>query len=614
MIVQNLWRIVRTAATVAGAAASLILVGVPAQPASALELVVTSGEDAVDAAPGDGECATAQGECTLRAAVQEANATAGLDRVVLPAGVFSLSLLGEEDESLAGDLDITEEIVLQGDGRESSVVDCGGLTAFMEVMPGVNAQLSDFTVRGCVYENHLITLLNRGPEMQLLDVGFEGNGIEDSFGTVLHNDGGLHLSRVHFVDNFGTSIENEGRALMEDLTMIGNAGAIDSQDGSLRVIRADISGNGGGIFGCPTIIDSVLRDNQAWGVACPGSGVVVVRSVVSGNGGVGVLSDGSVRIVESTIENNGANPSTVADVSGLGFVSTGGVGALGKAWIENSAIIGNQGTGVDAGSGATLRNVTVSGNGGPFSLGGVQLNRAPNRIEDSSIVGNMGAGIHLGDGSSVDVRRSIIFANFDPDGVEEDCGTALGLALGTLRSEGNNLLSSATDRCVVTLLDTDLVDIDPMLGPLADNGGATVTHAPLDGSPAIDAGGGDCHAFDQRGVGRPQGEQCDIGAVESQASCGDGALDPGEACDDGNTIDDDCCTSLCRFAVAKPGDCNGDGVVRIEDLTLAVRLALVADLSLRCAAVDTDSDLRVSIAELIAAVREALAGEVQTCG
>jgi len=62
----------------------------------------------------------------------------------------------------------------------------------------------------------------------------------------------------------------------------------------------------------------------------------------------------------------------------------------------------------------------------------------------------------------------------------------------------------------------DLVVADAMLGPLQDNGGPTETHDLLPGSPAIDAGSMDCPPpdTDQRGVARPQGMDCDIGAVE----------------------------------------------------------------------------------------------------
>ncbi|WP_430284641.1 choice-of-anchor Q domain-containing protein, partial [Salmonella enterica] len=55
-----------------------------------------------------------------------------------------------------------------------------------------------------------------------------------------------------------------------------------------------------------------------------------------------------------------------------------------------------------------------------------------------------------------------------------------------------------------------------MLGPLTNNEGTTETHLPQDGSPAIDAGNLICEALDQRGLPRPSGAACDIGAVEVQ--------------------------------------------------------------------------------------------------
>ena len=61
----------------------------------------------------------------------------------------------------------------------------------------------------------------------------------------------------------------------------------------------------------------------------------------------------------------------------------------------------------------------------------------------------------------------------------------------------------------------DLSDTNPLLGPLADNGGATLTYALLVGSPAINAGTNTgCPAIDQRGMSRPLLRTCDIGAYE----------------------------------------------------------------------------------------------------
>ena len=96
----------------------------------------------------------------------------------------------------------------------------------------------------------------------------------------------------------------------------------------------------------------------------------------------------------------------------------------------------------------------------------------------------------------------------------EDCS-------GTITSQGNNILSTTTD-CTVS--GGGVTVTDPLLGPLANNGGSTQTHALLTGSPAIDAGNaGGCTdnlgailTTDQRGFHRPIGSHCDIGAFELQ--------------------------------------------------------------------------------------------------
>ncbi|MDH3254599.1 MAG: CSLREA domain-containing protein [Acidobacteriota bacterium] len=65
-----------------------------AGPLSANTFLVDSTDDAVDASPGDGSCETAAAVCTLRAAIQEANALAGADAISIPTGVFKLTITG----------------------------------------------------------------------------------------------------------------------------------------------------------------------------------------------------------------------------------------------------------------------------------------------------------------------------------------------------------------------------------------------------------------------------------------------------------------------------------------------------------------------------------------
>ena len=89
-----------------------------------------------------------------------------------------------------------------------------------------------------------------------------------------------------------------------------------------------------------------------------------------------------------------------------------------------------------------------------------------------------------------------------------DCG-------GALTSQGNNLIGNASGCPITNQQPTDIIGQNPQLGPLADNGGPTDTHALVPGSPAIDAGPPDAPPTDQRGVPRSS----DIGAYE-YATCG----------------------------------------------------------------------------------------------
>jgi hypothetical protein len=89
----------------------------------------------------------------------------------------------------------------------------------------------------------------------------------------------------------------------------------------------------------------------------------------------------------------------------------------------------------------------------------------------------------------------------------------------TLGSSGNNLIEDGANACGLTDgSNGNITGADSQLGPLADNGGTTQTYALLSGSAAVDAGtDSGCPAYDQRGVVRPYGSHCDIGAYEQTA-------------------------------------------------------------------------------------------------
>ena len=119
-----------------------LLVALGATAVHAASFAVDSVADGADAAPGNGACATAGGACTLRAAVMEANALAGPDRVLLAAQTYQLSLAGGGEA--AGDLDLATDLEIAGAG--STIVAAVGIERVLEVSAG-SASLHDLVLR-----------------------------------------------------------------------------------------------------------------------------------------------------------------------------------------------------------------------------------------------------------------------------------------------------------------------------------------------------------------------------------------------------------------------------------------------------------------------------------
>ena len=85
---------------------------------------VNSTSDAIDANPGNGVCQTSTvGQCTLRAAIMEANALPGADTIVVPAGTYNLIRPGNDDTAVNGDLDITSTLTISGAGYANTLID-----------------------------------------------------------------------------------------------------------------------------------------------------------------------------------------------------------------------------------------------------------------------------------------------------------------------------------------------------------------------------------------------------------------------------------------------------------------------------------------------------------
>lgn len=223
---------------------------------------------------------------------------------------------------------------------------------------------------------------------------------------------------------------------------------------------------------------------------------VISNSTANSFGGA-IYNKGNLVVADSTFSSNhtiqasgGAiwNIGTV-DITGSSFFSNyvryeGGAifSADGVANVTNSTFYGNAPSAIYSTGKLTLRNSTIAG-----SSFGIET------------YGNYSSGTNT---SELHLLNSIIANN----GTGQDC-----------RNNGAQILTNINNLIESGNCGTPAVSSDPNLGSLANNGGSTLTMALLPGSPAIDAGNdANCPAIDQRGVARPQGAHCDIGAYEYQ--------------------------------------------------------------------------------------------------
>jgi hypothetical protein len=184
--------------------------------------------------------------------------------------------------------------------------------------------------------------------------------------------------------------------------------------------------------------------------------------------------------------------STVSENAGETAIDNGGM-----LMLTHSTVSGNAGIAI-AGNGGTLTvtNSTVSGNTGDGIVNNVDMTLT---LLNSTVSGNTGGGITNAPNGTLMVANSL---------VDGDCE-------GDITSNGYNIESPANTCGFDQQGDQPNVP-DPMLEPLQFNGGLTETHALLPGSTAINRIPGDaCEVdTDQRGVTRPQGPACDVGAFE----------------------------------------------------------------------------------------------------
>jgi len=431
---------------------------------AAAPIVVNSVADFPDAHPGDGVCETVVSGtiCTLRAAIMEANARPGADVIELqPDTLYQLNRPAQGNSALFGQMDLNDSLGGDLDITDSVTLQGGGADG--TIIDGNGAVTGDrvFQITGTIVISGVTIEHGRGQNV--------GGGLT-SYGRLTLINSVIFSNTAVNINNWGGGIYNSGALTMTRSRVLNNATGITNA-------------YGGGMYnqGPMQIVDSVFAGNTTGGSPGYGGGLfnigytsTVVNSTFSGNTGTaggGIYKGGyPMSIINSTLSGNH---------------STGSGGGL-------YAASGDLG----------LYNVTIS----------------QNIANSDNSGGGDGGGVAHAASGSLTFLNSIIARNFViitmqpfPLIENDDCA-------GTIISQGYNLLYAANpDYCTVT---GSYGPGDPLLGPLQDNGGPTLTHALLPGSPAIDGGNpGGCTdnqgaqlATDQRG--RQRWSPCDIGAFE----------------------------------------------------------------------------------------------------
>jgi CSLREA domain-containing protein len=402
----------------------------------------------------DGHC---NSDCSLREAVGKANAHGGADRVKLEGRTYRLRLEGAENLNASGDLDVTGDLELIGAGSSASVV-MGAWAANPE---------------------GLVEIMGSGTLLTAADLTLrDGDSTAVPRGAAIHinPDARLTLQRAKVVSNesaLNGAISNYGDAVVSRVTFSHNTATC-----------------------CSAFY------NEPGGVAKL-TNVTFDHNTASHDTGAMYESGDKATLRNVTFSDNSAG-----NIGGGAVISAGsGVFSLTNVTFSGNSTVGyGGGLYTEAGSTTNLNNVTFTENTADADAAG----------------GGDGGGVYRSDGT-INIRNTIVADNTDTGGEHDDCGQTSGDAFTSL---GHNLIGPGPEGCVFALGPGDLVGAEATQGlaPLADNGGHTETVALRQSSPAIDngsndtpgSGGAACARTDQRGVSRPQGSRCDIGAFERE--------------------------------------------------------------------------------------------------
>jgi hypothetical protein len=477
----------RNAKLAAGGAALGAAVLAPAAGAATFQ-VTSLGDTQIISPPTP--CTDDLADCTLDEAVLEANETSGGDVVTFASGLTGTIELGQEIEIY------NDAVAIQGPGADQITVDGNGdriFYAFAMDEPGTPVSISGLTLTGGDAGSGAGGAVRTGysgdevPDLTLSSMVVTGNTAEQGGGGVAPDGGSLTVRDSSFTNNVAGDPSVNGS---------NGGGAIHFYHADdLLIERSTFSNN------------AAVYDDDGYG------------------GAAVIYTTGDVTIVGSSFVGNRA---------------TDGGGALhfwsqtGAVNIQNSTFSGNV-----ADTGASGEDFCCTG-GGAINFYDDDDQEPPRRVLNSTITGNSaatGGGVshYLDDedgdsGNPVEISSTIVAGNTASTGGPDlsDLTVEPPGRTGAFEIGFSLIGSTAGANVVETPAGSNLVGLDPLLGPLQSNGGPTPTHLPSGDSPVLDKGIANGLATDQRGLARtgdlgaianaPGADGTDIGAVERQVA------------------------------------------------------------------------------------------------
>jgi hypothetical protein len=443
-------------------------------------------------------CFAGVAQATVIVVTTTADSGAGSVRSALvaanPGDTITIPTPGDYQVTSA-ELAVTKNVSIEGSGPAVRLVGDGN-NRVLNVTAG-SVTISGLTVTGGGLSGPVVSgggVANAAGTLELRNVVVTGNAVGNTPSGGVPQGGGI--------------FNNTGTLLIVDSTISGNTnsigaggggvpegGGIDNAGGAVTITRSAITGN-------TTSIGAAGGVPLGAAINSSGGRLDLVDSTVSGNSAVGgsvpegggiASSKTATTLTRTTVSGNAASVSSGASVGEAGGIFQ----FQGSLALVNSTVTANSAAGAEASRG-----------------GGLEVFEATVTATNTTIAGNVASGPSGVGGNLLIASKS----TFSPQNTIVATGTAATRpncqmeAESATSSQGHNLDSLA--ECGFTAAG-DLSNTNPLLAALGDNGGLTQTMALAANSPAVNAGtNAGCPPTDQRGVLRPAGSACDIGAFE----------------------------------------------------------------------------------------------------